>query len=178
MKLFFISDIHGSKVCLEKAMECFEKESADQLLILGDQLYHGPRNQLPEGYDPQGVAEILNSYKEKIIAVRGNCDSEVDQMILEYPMMSDNSYLLLDGRKFFLAHGHMEQPKNLLRDCVYAQGHTHVPVIEERKGVYFFNPGSISLPKSSFENSYGVYSEETLFVRNFNGDTILEKKLK
>ena len=178
MKLFFISDIHGSGACLERAMQCFEKEGAAQIIILGDQLYHGPRNPLPDGYNPKKAAQVLNKYRDKIIAVRGNCDSEVDQMILEYPMMSDYSHLFLDVRKFFLHHGHIEMPKNMEEGVVYVQGHTHIPLIEEKDGRYFFNPGSISLPKGEFESTYGVYEQEMLYVKNFDGDVIFEKKLK
>lgn len=101
MKLFFMSDIHGSAYYLEKALHIFEEEKADYLIILGDELYHGARNPLPKGYDPKKVTEILNSYKDKIIAVRGNCESEVDQMVLNYPIMSDYSIVLYNGKDYF-----------------------------------------------------------------------------
>ncbi|MGL6130802.1 MAG: phosphodiesterase, partial [Fusobacteriaceae bacterium] len=106
MKIFVISDIHGSLFYLKKALEAFEKEEADYILILGDILYHGPRNQLPKEYNPKDVAEVLNGYKDKIISVRGNCDSEVDQMVIEFPIMSDYSNLFWNGHRIFATHGH------------------------------------------------------------------------
>ena len=101
MKIFFISDIHGSLNNLKKALECYKDEEANYIVMLGDALYHGPRNPLPEEYNPQGVANLLNDYKDKIIAVRGNCDSEVDQMLIDYPMMADYSIILYNNRKIF-----------------------------------------------------------------------------
>ncbi|MGL5961019.1 MAG: phosphodiesterase, partial [Cetobacterium sp.] len=127
MKIFVISDIHGSSYFLKKALEAFHKEKADQILILGDELYHGPRNPLPIDYNPKEVVEILNKYKEKIIAVRGNCDSEVDQMLLEYPIMSDYSIIFLNGKKIFATHGHIyneDKMPNLSAGNILIYGHT------------------------------------------------------
>ena len=114
MKLFIISDIHGSLYYLKKVMEIFGKENYDKLVILGDELYHGPRNPLPKDYSPKEVIEILNKYKDKIIAVRGNCDSEVDQMVLSYPIMSDYSMIYLGNKRVFLTHGHIYNIDNPL----------------------------------------------------------------
>ena len=114
MKLFIISDIHGSLYYLKKVIEIFGKENYDKLVILGDELYHGPRNPLPKDYSPKEVIEILNKYKDKIIAVRGNCDNEVDQMVLSYPIMSDYSMIYLGNKRVFLTHGHIYNIDNPL----------------------------------------------------------------
>lgn len=130
MKLFFMSDIHGSAYWLKKALEAFEQEQAKHLVILGDFLYHGPRNPLPEQYDPKEVASLLNGCKERILAVRGNCDSEVDQMLIEFPMMSEYAVLFYEGRRIFATHGHHHHIDNLptlSAGDLFIQGHTHVP---------------------------------------------------
>lgn len=175
MKLFFISDIHGSLSNLNKALECFEIEKADKLIILGDVLYHGPRNPLPDEYNPAEVANKLNEYKGKIVAVRGNCDSEVDQMIIEYPMMETNATILHEGRTIFLSHGHIFNPEklpSLCDDSIFAFGHVHLPIAEKQGSVYIFNPGSISLPKEGNPNSYGIFERNVLYVKSFDGEII------
>ena len=129
MKIFFISDIHGSLNYLKKVLELYKEEGANYIVMLGDALYHGPRNPLPEEYNPQAVANLLNEYKDKIIAVRGNCDSEVDQMLIEYPMMADYSIILYNNRRIFLTHGHIynqDNLPNLSENDVLIHGHTHV----------------------------------------------------
>lgn len=136
MKLFIISDIHGSLYYLKKVMEIFGKENYDKLVILGDELYHGPRNPLPKDYSPKEVIEILNKYKDKIIAVRGNCDSEVDQMVLSYPIMSDYSMIYLGNKRVFLTHGHIYNIDNLLpmsEGDILLYGHFHIPMIEKKR---------------------------------------------
>lgn len=172
MKLFFISDIHGSLINLKKALTCFENEQADQIIILGDALYHGPRNPLPEEYAPAEVAALLNQYKNQIIAVRGNCDSEVDQMLIEYPMMETSSTILLEDRKIFLTHGHKYSPDNhpsLNDGDILAFGHVHLPIAKKQDGLYLFNPGSISLPKQDNPKSYGLFDGKKLQVKTFDG---------
>ena len=142
MKLFIISDIHGSLYYLKKVMEIFEKENYDKLVILGDELYHGPRNPLPKDYSPKEVIEILNKYKDKIIAVRGNCDSEVDQMVLSYPIMSDYSMIYLGNKRVFLTHGHIyniDNPLPMSEGDILLYGHFHIPMIEKKDERYFFN---------------------------------------
>lgn len=175
MKIVFISDIHGSLSFAKKAVTAFENEAADLLVVLGDTLYHGPRNPLPDAYAPADVATLLNQYKEKIIAIRGNCDSEVDQMLIEYPMMETYSTLFVDGRRFFLTHGHVYDPENhpeLPAGSVFAYGHVHLPVAEKQNEIYVLNPGSTSLPKQENPNSYGVYDNNTLQVKTFDGEVI------
>ena len=175
MKMMFISDIHGSAVWLERVMEKAKEEHPDQLVMLGDFLYHGPRNPLPEGYDPKRVAEILNLHKQDIVAVRGNCDAEVDQMLLEFSMMADYAMLYLDGLRVYVTHGHgfhMEQLPPLRENDVFIQGHTHLPVAECRDGIYLLNPGSISLPKENYPNSYGILHNGHFSVKDFYGNTV------
>jgi putative phosphoesterase len=152
MKYFIISDIHGSSLAAEKAVARFEKSNAAFLCILGDVLYHGPRNSLPGGHDPKGVVEILNKHCEAIIAVRGNCDAEVDQLLLNFPCMSDYALIVDEGRRLFLTHGHVymedELPYALPAGSILLSGHTHIWRLEEKAGIISCNPGSVSLPKT------------------------------
>ena len=150
MKLLIASDIHGSAYWCRKLMEIAEKEQPDKLILLGDLLYHGPRNDLPRDYAPKQVIPMLSAWKEKIIAVRGNCEAEVDQMVLPFPCMADFAQLLVDGKTFYLTHGHHHNPDNLPplpEGSIFLSGHTHVKLDETRKGIRCLNPGSISIPK-------------------------------
>lgn len=174
MKLVVISDIHGSSDYAEKIKEIMEKEKPEKLILLGDLYYHGPRNPLPEGYHPMKVAEILNAYADKIIAVRGNCDAEVDEMISNFKIYSE---LRLDWeeRSIFLTHGHkhnMEQWPNEDFD-IMLYGHFHMGFIHKEKGKVFANPGSISLPKNQTKHSYLVLYHNTISLKDINGDVIL-----
>lgn len=167
MKLFFASDIHGSLSATELMLQQFERSGADWLILLGDLLYHGPRNPLPDTYNPSGVAECLNKHASKIIAVRGNCDSEVDQMLLSFPIMAGWQQVLTEQRRFFLTHGHDYGPQNLPAlngGDVLVYGHTHIPQAEKLGGIYYFNPGSISLPKGGYPPSFGILSGDQLQV--------------
>lgn len=157
MKLFIASDIHGSAVWCKKMLEAFEKEGADRLVLLGDILYHGPRNPLPDGYAPKEVFEMLNPLAGKIVAVRGNCDSEVDQMVLEFNVSSDYAEIWDGGKKIVLSHGHRLVPP-LGQDDLYITGHTHVPLnVVEKEGYLHLNPGSVSLPKEGSAHGYILY---------------------
>lgn len=181
MKLFFISDIHGSLYFLKKALDIYEKEKADYLVILGDELYHGARNPLPKDYNPKEVAEILNTYKDKIIAVRGNCESEVDQMVLKYPVMSDYSIILYNNRRLFLTHGHLynkDNMPNISDEDVLIYGHTHVPVAEKVNNKYVINPGSITFPKENTPHCYGILENDTFKINTLDGDTFKEISFK
>lgn len=177
MKLFIISDIHGSLYYLKKVMEIFEKENYDKLVILGDELYHGPRNSLPKDYSPKEVIEILNKYKDKIIAVRGNCDSEVDQMVLSYPIMSDYSMIYLGNKRVFLTHGHIyniDNPLPMLEGDILLYGHFHIPMIEKKEERYFFNPGSISLPKNNSNHSFAILDETKFQIKDLDENILME----
>lgn len=176
-KLFFISDIHGSLYYLKKVLEIYESEKADYIIILGDELYHGARNPLPKDYNPKEVTELLNTYKDKIIAVRGNCDSEVDQMVLEYPMMAEYSIVLYNGRRLFLTHGHIYDRNNLPNlssgDAII-YGHIHVPLAEKQNDIFVINPGSITFPKEGNPNSYGILENNIFKIKDLEGNVIKE----
>jgi len=180
MKLFFVSDIHGSIYYLEKVLELYKEEEANFIVLLGDALYHGPRNPLPKDYNPQAVANVLNQYKDKIIAVRGNCDSEVDQMLIEYPMMADYSIILHDNRRLFLTHGHLYNESNLpnlSESDVLVHGHTHVPVAKKHNKIYILNPGSVTFPKEDNPNSYAILQDDLFQIKDLKGNVIKEIKL-
>lgn len=181
MKLFFASDIHGSLASAEKAIAAFEKSGAKYLILLGDILNHGPRNALPDGYDPIKVAELLNQYAACITAVRGNCDSEVDQMLLDFPMMADyNLVMLADGRRLFLTHGHIynaDKHPQLMAGDVIVSGHTHIPVSELKGDYYVFNPGSVAIPRNGLPASYGLLDGNDLAVVSFDDEVLAQTVL-
>ncbi len=150
MKLLIASDIHGSAYWCGRLMEEIRREDPDRILLLGDLLYHGPRNDLPRDYAPKKVIPMLSALKEKILAVRGNCDAEVDQMVLPFPCMADYAQLLVDGKTFYLTHGHHAAPNSLPPlpgGSIFLSGHTHVKLDETVGGVRCLNPGSVSIPK-------------------------------
>ena len=162
MKLIIASDIHGSAFWCRRLCELVEREQPDKLILLGDLLYHGPRNDLPREYAPKEVIPMLSQYKDKIIAVRGNCEAEVDQMVLPFPCMADYALLEADGKTMYLTHGHHASPDALPalpEGSVFLSGHTHVKLDETRQGIRCLNPGSVSIPKDGshscliFENN-------------------------
>lgn len=162
MKYLFASDIHGSAKYSRRLLDKLEETGAGRLVLLGDLLYHGPRNDLPEEYAPKLVAQMLNSHREKLICIRGNCDAEVDQMMLEFPIMAETGVLELDGTRIYLTHGHhhnIENPLALDRGDILMYGHTHVPLDEERDGVRYLNPGSVSIPKNNSAHSCLLYED-------------------
>lgn len=180
MKLMFLTDIHGSAFYFNQSVEAIKRENPDMICLLGDLLYHGPRNPLPKDYDPKVVLAGLNEMKDKLVAVRGNCDSEVDQMVLEFPIMSDYHIVLYNGRKLFLTHGHLYNESNLPElnagDCVI-HGHTHVPVAKEVNGIHVLNPGSTSLPKQETPHSYGIIEEDKFTAKTLEGEAFLSYSL-
>ncbi len=150
MKLLIASDIHGSAYYCKKLTKIAEQEKPDKILLLGDLLYHGPRNDLPREYAPKQVIPMLSAYQDRIVAVRGNCDAEVDQMVLPFPCMADFVQLEVDGVLFHLTHGQHENPNvlpNLPEGSVFLSGHTHVKMDDFRYGIRCVNPGSVSIPK-------------------------------
>ena len=169
MKILFLSDIHGVPSTLEQALASAEPLKYDKIVLLGDLLYHGPRNGVPDFYNPVKVVEILNGLKDKIVAVRGNCDAEVDQMMFKFPMMSDYAILETEKEKLFLTHGHLWNECNLPplgTGTVLAHGHTHIPVLKRLEcGITIFNPGSVSLPKGGSSRSFGFYDGESFSVK-------------
>lgn len=177
MKLFFISDIHGSLYYLNQAIERYIEEEADYIVILGDVLYHGARNPLPKEYNPKGVIEILNNYSDRIIGVRGNCDSEVDQMTLNFPIMSTYSNLLFNDMRLFLTHGHVYNEENMVdlkAGSAFIYGHTHILRAEKKDGIFFLNPGSITLPKENNPHTYGVMDNSSFRIKDLDGNLVLE----
>lgn len=176
MKLMFASDIHGSLPATERVLTLFAESGARWLILLGDFLNHGPRNALPEGYAPGDVAGRLNSVKEKIIAVRGNCDSEVDQMLLDFPITAPWQQVLLPAQRLFLTHGHLYHPDNLpplSAGDIFASGHTHIPVAERKGDILFFNPGSVSIPKGGFPASYGLLENDNLSIHALDNSAVI-----
>ena len=169
MKLLIASDIHGSADYCRQLMEAVKKENPAKVLLLGDLLYHGPRNALPSEYAPKEVAEMLNSIKEKLICVRGNCDSEVDQMMLEFPVLADYAMLCVDGITIYAAHGHHNFPA-LQPGEVVLSGHTHIPADSEKDGVRFMNPGSVSIPKEDSWHGYMVLENGQFLWKNLAGE--------
>lgn len=167
MKFVIASDIHGSAFWCRKLMDVIETEKPDNVILLGDLLYHGPRNDLPRDYAPKQVIPMLTEIKEKIIAVRGNCEAEVDQMVLPFPCMADFSEVLADGKRFYLTHGHHADPEHLPplpAGTVFLSGHTHVKIDREVGGVRCLNPGSVSIPKDG-TNSCLIYEDGTFRVQ-------------
>ncbi|MGL4207207.1 MAG: phosphodiesterase [Aeromonadaceae bacterium] len=175
--LAILSDIHGSASALERTLECLHAFAPSHYLLLGDLLNHGPRNPVPEGYAPARVAELLNSLKQQIIAVRGNCDSEVDQMLLEFPMLAPYNYLLLQGRRVCLTHGHLYDSKQLALSpgALLLSGHSHVAgITRDEEGVVCMNPGSITFPRQG-EASFGLYRDGELLLMSVAGGTCLQR---
>ena len=163
MKLLIASDIHGSAYWCSKLMDVIQEFDPDHLILLGDLLYHGPRNDLPRDYAPKQVIPMLSRHADKIIAVRGNCEAEVDQMVLPFPCMADFSQLLVDGRVLYLTHGHHHNPDNLpplKAGSFFLSGHTHVKLDEVRNGIRCLNPGSVSIPKDG-SHSCLLYEDGT-----------------
>ena len=172
MKLFFASDIHGSAYYCEKMLARFKEEKADRLLLLGDLLYHGPRNDLPKDYAPKRVIEMLNEYKDVIWCVRGNCEAEVDQMVLEFPVMAEYC-LITEGKQLIMAtHGHvfnLDNPPKLQKGDILLHGHTHVPTNVETETFRYLNPGSVSIPKEGSPNSYMTMENGCFIWKDLDG---------
>ena len=172
MKWLIASDIHGSAMYCEKLMEAFRFEKADRLLLLGDILYHGPRNNLPAEYEPKAVISMLNSIKDSILCVRGNCDSEVDQMVLDFPIMADYAILCVGEKMVYATHGHNYNCDNLppmKKGDILLHGHTHIPTCCDKGDYLLLNPGSVSIPKESSGHSYMVFEDRTFTWKTFGG---------
>lgn len=179
MKLLIASDIHGSDYYCQKLLEAFDEEKADKLLLLGDILYHGPRNNIPDEYGPKRVIELLNERKDRIMCVRGNCDAEVDQMVLEFPIMADYILLELDGVTAFATHGHHYNERNLPpigMGEILLNGHTHVPKCVEHEVYVYMNPGSVTLPKENSWHGYIIYENHIFTWKDFDGNIRHEYK--
>ena len=172
MKLMIASDLHGSAYFTQKLMERYGQEQPDKLLLLGDLLYHGPRNALPQNYSCPDVASQLNAVKDRIVAVRGNCDCEVDQMVLEFPMMGDYALLEINGLSLYATHGHRwseAYPPAMAPGCLLLTGHTHVPACVPHGSYTYINPGSVSIPKGGSVCSYLMLEGRTFTWKDLEG---------
>ena len=175
MKYFIASDIHGSAYFCERMLEAFEREGAERLVLLGDLLYHGPRNDLPRDYAPKRVTQMLNARRDKILAVRGNCDTEVDQMVLEFPILAEYALLDVGGTLVFVTHGHrynLASLPPLKQGDVLLHGHTHVPACETREGITYLNPGSVSIPKEGSAHGYMVLKGGVFTAKDLDGEVL------
>lgn len=173
MKLMIASDIHGSAYYCKKMLEAFQEEKADKLLILGDILYHGPRNDLPRDYAPKKVIEMLNPLKNKLLCVRGNCDGDVDQMVLDFPILAEYAVLFADGITIYATHGHVFNEKNPLpmeKGAVLLNGHTHVPKCVPHEDYIYMNPGSVSIPKEDSAHGYITLENGVFLWKDLDGN--------
>ena len=179
MKWMIASDLHGSAYYCRKMLEAFEREGADRLFLLGDLLYHGPRNDLPREYAPKEVIPLLNGRREKLLCVRGNCDAEVDQMVLEFPVLADYAVLPVGRRLIYATHGHIYHVKNLpplAPGDVLLHGHTHVPAWTEfGQGNLYLNPGSVSIPKENSPHSYMTLEENTMQWKELESSAVFHE---
>lgn len=177
MKWLIASDIHGSEYYCKKLLEAFKAEKADRLLLLGDLLYHGPRNDLPKDYAPKSVAAMLNGMKEKIFCVRGNCEAEVDQMMLEFPVLADYALIESKDRLIFVTHGHKYNENSLpplSKGDILLHGHTHIPKCVEHEDYVYMNPGSVSIPKAGSHHGYMTLSNGEFKWYDFDGNLLME----
>ena len=174
MKYLIASDVHGSYYYAKKIIDLFNQEKADKILLLGDILYHGPRNDLPREYSPKQVFELFNEYKKDILCVRGNCDAEVDQMVLEFPILADYSIIDMGKNVIFATHGHVHNETNLpplKKGDVLLHGHTHHVVCKNLGDVTYINPGSIALPKDGI-HGYIIYENGNFTFKTVEGDIL------
>lgn len=177
MKLLIASDIHGSAYYCRKLLDTYEKEGAQRMILLGDILYHGPRNDLPAEYAPKEVIDMLNGKKHEIYAVRGNCEAEVDQMVLEFPVLADYMLLFAGDRTIYATHGHVYNENHLppmKADDILLHGHTHVLRAERKGDILILNPGSVSIPKDGNPPTYAVLENGVFSIRDFEGNTVKE----
>ena len=180
MKWFIASDIHGSAYSCEKLIERYKAEKADKILLLGDILYHGPRNDLPRGYNPKAVIGLLNELKNDILCVRGNCDTEVDQMVLHFPILADYCIITHETKVIYATHGHIfnkEHLPPLNKGDILLHGHTHIPVCEQYDNFTYINPGSVSIPKENSHHGYMIFEDGVFYWRDLDGNVINEYKI-
>ncbi len=180
MKFLIASDIHGSAYYCEKLIEAFIREGADRLLLLGDILYHGPRNDLPRDYSPKKVSEMLNVHKDKILAVRGNCEAEVDSMMLDFAVGAEYAVIPVGDRLIYATHGHHygeKTPPPHVKGDVLLNGHTHIPACKEYETYLYINPGSVSIPKDGSKNGYMTLEDNRLEWRTLDGEIYMKHEL-
>lgn len=179
MKILFISDIHGIKTNLPKIKERFEELECDKLVVLGDLYYIGPRNTMIDGYDINYVKEFLESFKDKLICIKGNCDSEVDKMVSNFPIVSELGLISTINEDLYLTHGHIYNESNWNKTNSYLiYGHLHIPFIKEIETNTYINPGSISLPKSEVGPTYLYYNEDEFIIYDMKDNVVSKKTIK
>lgn len=181
MKRMIASDIHGSAYYCKKLLESYKKENADRLILLGDVLYHGPRNDLPKDYAPKEVIAMLNEIKEDVFSVRGNCDTEVDQMVLDFPVLADYAVLDVGEKLVYLTHGHVYNEGNLPplhNGDILLHGHTHVPKCEVHENYIYMNPGSVSIPKENSHHGYMILENGEFVWKDLEGNVIKKYSVK
>lgn len=180
MKLMIASDLHGSAHWCRKLLDAYEKEQPDRLLLLGDILYHGPRNDLPKAYDPKAVIAMLNPLANKLFCVRGNCEAEVDQMVLDFPVLADYSVFWWEGRLIYATHGHHfgeDNPPKLQKGDILLCGHTHVPRCVDHGTFTYWNPGSVSIPKEHSARGYMTLEGRSVQWKDLDGQVWMESSL-
>lgn len=173
MKLLIASDIHGSARFCRDLLAAWDREQPDRVLLLGDLLYHGPRNDLPEQYAPKEVLALLNARKQDLLCVRGNCDTEVDQMVLDFPILADYALLLWEGLRLYATHGHVYNASRLpplQSGDILLHGHTHIPAWDQAEGRWILNPGSVSIPKENTPHSYMVLEGGVFLWKSLDGE--------
>lgn len=180
MKLMIASDIHGSLKYLNKLLDCYKEETPDKLILLGDILYHGPRNDLPDEYNPKEVINKLNEIKDNILCVRGNCDTEVDQMVLNFPILADYAILYHESKLIFITHGHkfnIDNPPMLKKGDILLHGHTHIPACENCGNFFYLNPGSVSIPKENSPHGYMILTKGEFLWKDLDKNVYKNFKL-
>ena len=173
MKLMIASDLHGSAYYCKELVRAYREEAPDKLLLLGDLLYHGPRNDLPRDYAPKEVIEMLNTCFDDLLCVRGNCEAEVDQMVLNFPVMADYAWLFVNGLSILATHGHLygeQNPPPLKANTILLCGHTHVPAYRQHESFTYVNPGSLSIPKENSPHGYLILEENKLVWKTLDGE--------
>lgn len=181
MKYLIASDIHGSEFFCRKLIEAYKAERADRLILLGDILYHGPRNDLPDGYAPKKVIRMLNEMKNEIFCVRGNCDTQVDQTVLEFPVLADYALLSLGERIIYMTHGHVFNESNLppmKKGDILLHGHTHVPKCTKHENFVCLNPGSVSIPKENSPHGYMILQNKKFEWKNLDGEVWMKFEIE
>lgn len=181
MKWMVASDIHGSLYYCRELLEAYDREKADRLLLLGDVLYHGPRNDLPKEYAPKKIMKLLNERKEDILCIRGNCDTEVDQMVLEFPILADYCIIALGNQLIYATHGHIfgeSNPPLLHKGDILLCGHTHIPKCVEYDGFTYMNPGSVSIPKENSHHGYMTIEDDLFLWKDMAGNILKEYRNK
>lgn len=181
MKYLIISDVHGSYEGVLAALAAFDFHKCDKIILLGDILYHGPRNPLPKGFDPAQAATLLNEHKDKIICARGNCDSEVDQMVLDFPIQAPYALIVDNGVEIFATHGHLYNPEHLPitnKIDIFMYGHTHLYDLTLHNNILMLNPGSVALPKENRPKTYAIYEDKKAYIyRLDNHEELLQISL-